>query len=269
MAIDFSQIQGVVLDMDGVIWRGAEILPGVPAFFEFLLARQIPYVFATNNSTRTPEMYVEKIGALGIKVEGHQIVTSSTATARYLHEHYPTLSKVFIVGQEGIYAALGGIGFEVVEDGQPADFVVVGLDRTLTYQKLQAACYQIQRGAIFIGTNGDVNLPEPEGYIPGAGSIIAALQTATGQTPLIIGKPETPMYETALSILNTLPAATLMIGDRLDTDIGGAKRTGLMSALVLSGASTEMDLRETPSEFLPDGVYQDLAELQVRWQAGD
>ncbi|MBI5930220.1 MAG: HAD family hydrolase [Chloroflexi bacterium] len=261
--IDFSHICGVILDMDGVIWRGSEILPGVPAFFEFLASHHIPYVFATNNSTRTPEMYTEKISGLGIKVEIHQIVTSSLVTGRYLREHYPNASKAYVVGQDGIYAALRGVGLEIVEDEQ-ADFVVVGLDRTLTYAKLQAACYQIQRGALFIGTNGDVTLPEPDGYIPGAGSILALLETATKQAPLIMGKPEKPMFEYALGVLGTTPETTLMIGDRVETDIWGAKRAGLPSALVLSGVSDEADL-QSRHDYQPDGIYQDLADLQQQW----
>ncbi len=260
--IDFSQIRGVVLDMDGVIWRGSEILPGVPDFFTFLDARHIPYVFATNNSTRTPEMYVERLNGLGVKVETHQIITSPLVTARFIREHYPTATKAYIVGQEGIYAALRGAGLEIVEDEQ-ADFVVVGLDSTLTYAKLQAACYQIQRGALFIGTNADTTLPEPDGYIPGAGSILALLQTATKQKPLIMGKPETPMFEYALGVLGAAPAATLMIGDRAETDIWGAKRAGLSSALVLSGVSEDGDL----TDYQPDGVYQDLVDLQNHWLA--
>lgn len=258
--IDFSCIRGVILDMDGVIWRGSEILPGVPDFFKFLDSCHIPYVFATNNSTRTPEMYTERISGLGVKAEIRQIITSPLVTARFLRDQYPTLKKAYVVGQEGIYAALRGVGLDIVEDEQ-ADFVVVGLDRTLTYAKLQAACYQIQRGALFIGTNSDVTLPEPDGYIPGAGSILALLQTATKQPPLIMGKPEKPMFEYALGVLGTLPATTLMIGDRVETDIWGAKRAGLSSALVLSGVSEAGDL----NDYQPDGIYQDLVDLQNHW----
>lgn len=259
--IDFSYIRGVILDMDGVIWRGSETLPGVPDFFRWLDAYSIPYVFATNNSTRTPEMYAERISGLGVKVEIHQIITSPLVTARFLRDQYPNASKAYVVGQEGIYAALHRVGLEIVGDDEQADFVVVGLDRTLTYAKLQAACYQIQRGALFIGTNGDVTLPEPDGYIPGAGSILALLQTATKQPPLIMGKPEKPMFEYALSVLGTAPATTLMIGDRVETDIWGAKRAGLSSALVLSGVTDAGDF----GEYQPDGIYQDLADLQNRW----
>lgn len=258
--IDFLHIRGVILDMDGVIWRGSEILPGVPSFFEFLASRNIPYVFATNNSTRTPEMYAERISGLGVTVEISQIITSPLVTARFLRDQYPNASKAYVVGQEGIYAALRGVGLEIVEDEQ-ADFVVVGLDRTLTYAKLQTACYQIQRGARFIGTNGDVTLPEPDGYIPGAGSILALLQTATKQPPLIMGKPEKPMFEYALDVLGTAPATTVMIGDRVETDIWGAKRAGLSSALVLSGVADAGDF----GEYQPDGIYQDLVDLQNHW----
>lgn len=261
--IDFSRIRGVILDMDGVIWRGSEILPGVPDFFKFLDSYGIPYVFATNNSTRTPEMYAERISGLGVKVEIRQIITSPLVTARFLRDQYPTLNKAYVVGQEGIYAALQGMGLDIVGDDEQADFVVVGLDRTLTYAKLQTACYQIQRGALFIGTNGDVTLPEPNGYIPGAGSILALLQTATKHPPLIMGKPEKPMFEYALGVLGTAPAATLMVGDRVETDIWGAKRAELSSALVLSGVTEDGDL----TDYQPDGIYQDLADLQQQWLA--
>jgi 4-nitrophenyl phosphatase len=260
--LDLARIQGVILDMDGVVWRGAETLPGVPVLFDFLAARQIRYVFATNNSTQTPDAYSQRLNRLGVQANQGQIVTSSTVTAHYLRQQYPDFSTVFIVGQEGLRQALLAQGFREIE-GQ-AELVVVGLDRQLTYDKLRTAAFQIRRGAVFVGTNGDKSIPDAEGIAPGAGSILAALEAATGQAPVVTGKPEAPMFEQALAILGTVPATTLMVGDRLDTDIWGAKRSGLQSALILSGVVGEAEL--TTSDLQPDAAFADLAHLMMEWQ---
>jgi 4-nitrophenyl phosphatase len=263
--IDFALIQGVILDMDGVVWRGNQVLNGVFSFTRFLSYKHTPYVFATNNSTRTPDDYAQKLQSIGIPVTPAQVITSATATARYLHEHYPDFSSVFIVGQEGLRQALQAQGFR--EATGQAQIVVVGLDPELTYDKLRKATFQLNGGAVFIGTNADAGFPEPDGIAPGAGSILAALQTASGRQPKVIGKPEEPMFEHALAVLGTRPATTLMIGDRLETDIVGARQAGLRSALVLSGVSGEADLAR--SDIQPDGVFADLAALLKTWESAE
>lgn len=255
--LDLRQIRGFIVDMDGVLWRAAELLPGTPDFFHSLAGR-FPYVFATNNSTRSTQSYVQKLQEIGIQVQGEQIISSSATTAGFLAKHYPAGSRVFVVGEQGLQEELQAAGFSLVEGlDSPADLVVAGLDRAISYQKLHHAATHIRNGAAFIGTNPDKTFPIPGGQSPGAGSILAAIQAASGVSPQIMGKPARPMFEIALQRLGTPADQTLMIGDRLETDIAGAKKVGIKTALMLSGVSNQQDLREMQ----PDAIYDNLAAV--------
>lgn len=254
----FDTIHGVIADMDGVLWRGDDPLPGASEFFQYLHGR-IPYVFATNNSSRTAHYYVEKLTKLQIPVQTNQIITSSSATAAYLVQTYPDAKTAYVVGEIGIRSALQEYGFTLVQEGTQPDIVVAGIDRDFDYQKLKLASDYIRNGAVFIGTNSDKTLPVPNGFVPGAGSILAAITAASGNPPAhIIGKPEPPMFEVGLMRLGTPPNKTLMIGDRMETDILGAARLGIKTALLLSGVTTEKAIIEN-SEVQPDMIYEDLA----------
>ena len=261
--ISLAQLDAIIFDMDGVLWRGDDPQPGVPDIFPFLQEKNISYVFATNNSSKTPAMYVEKLGRIGVRANPDQIITSAIATAHYARETYPDAETVYIIGREGIIEAFAEQGFTQVFDEQ-ADLAVAGFDPTLTYDKLRAACYQIQRGARFIGTNPDKSFPEPDGFAPGAGSILAALEAATDVSPKIVGKPYPPMFETALDILNTTADRTLMVGDRLETDIQGANSLGMYSVLLLSGISTQDDAERL--NIKPDAVLENVSALLSSWQ---
>lgn len=259
--MQLSLIDGVVMDMDGVLWRGDETLPGVGQFFDFLRARGLPFVLASNNSSKTPGDYVARLSGMGVDgVREDQIVTSGTATVDYLRHHYPAGAAVHVVGGAGLKALVGGAGFALSDD---ARIVVVGIDTKLTYDTLKRASLLIRGGADFIGTNGDVTIPIAEGFAPGAGSILAALVAATSRQPLVIGKPNQPMFEAALRALGTSPEHALMIGDRLDTDILGAQGAGLRAALVLTGVTTREVL--VASDVVPDGIYEDLPALMAAW----
>ncbi len=261
--MDLSQIRGVVLDMDGVLWRDDVPLPGLVGFFELLRANNIGFTLATNNSYKTPAAYLAKLEKMGvIGVDESLIITSATATADYMRQHYPAGTKVYIVGGNGLNEALSSAGYLIVEEG--AGVVVAGIDPQLTYEKLKRATFQIRAGADFIGTNPDKTLPTPEGLTPGAGSVLAAIATATDRQPIVIGKPDTPMLETALRILGTAPENTLMVGDRLDTDILGGQRVGMKTAFVLSGVSTREDI--TLTGIVPDGIFEHLLDLTLLWQ---
>ncbi len=261
--MDLSSITGVIMDMDGVLWRGMTPLPGAAAFFDFLRQRGLPYALASNNSSRTPANYDVKLRQMGIEgVEERQIVTSATATVDYLREHYPAGSAVYVVGMEGLRTLISAAGFQIADE---AKVVVAGIDFELTYATLKQATYLIRAGADFIGTNGDRTFPLPDGLAPGTGSILAALATATDVTPTVIGKPNAPMYMAALHLLGTTAATTLMIGDRLDTDIEGAQKAGLPAALVLTGVTSPETL--AASSIKPDGVYDDLPALMAAWRA--
>ncbi len=264
--IDFTTIRAVIMDMDGVLWRGTQVLPGAPALFSFLHGRGLPFALATNNSSRAPSDYVEKLAALAIgTVEPEQIITSGTAAVRYLRSRFEHGTSVHVLGGDGLRALIGSAGFRLVGMEGEAEVVVAGIDFDLTYAKLKRAALLIRAGAEFIGTNADATFPMPDGLAPGAGSLLAALQTATSRQPRIMGKPAAPMFEAALEIVSAPPASTLMIGDRLDTDIAGAGALGLRTALVLTGVATADDLEE--SAFLPDAVYADLPSLLRDWEA--
>ena len=263
MTLDFHSIRAVVLDMDGVLWRGREPLPGVPEFFAFLQSQALPYALATNNSTTSVEAYVTRLAEVGVPATPEQIITSAVATAAYVRRHYPPDTPVYIVGESGLHQALSDDGFHV--DPDAARLVIAGLDRQLTYDKIRIAAARIRAGADFIGTNPDRTFPMPEGLIPGAGTVLAAIEAATDVRPLVIGKPEPPMFAVAADRLGATPDTTLMIGDRLDTDILGAQRAGLRTALVLTGITTADEART--SDIQADAVFEGLPDLHAAWQA--
>lgn len=255
------EAKGWIFDMDGVLYRGAEILPGVKELLDALTLRERPVMLATNNSMSTPEAYEHKLAAMGLDILAASVITSAVATRDYLLRTLPEGAGIFVVGMPALREQLfTGTRFHPVQDGeeQPAA-VVVGLDMAFTYDKLKAAHEAIRNGALFIATNADTTLPTELGLVPGAGSIVAALAAAAGQRPIIIGKPETPMLLDAMQRMGTNPEETVMIGDRLDTDILAGERAGMVTVLVLTGVSTREDL--AAAEALPDFVVSDLPSL--------
>ena len=261
--IDFSAIGGVISDMDGVLWRGDEALPGLARFVDFLAERGTGLVLATNNSSKSAEEYVAKLNRLGVTgIAPGQIVTSRIATQDHLHRNYAPGTPFYAIGSPGLVRSIEEAGFAF--DPAAARFVVVGIDTSFTYEKLTIAADLIRAGADFIGTNGDLVIPHGAGFAPGNGSILAAIAAASGRQPITIGKPGRPMFEAARAVLGTPAAATLMIGDRLDTDIAGASAAGLRSGLMLTGVAT-MEHLEQWEGALPDGVFRDLPHLVAAW----
>ncbi|HQE93805.1 MAG TPA: HAD-IIA family hydrolase [Anaerolineae bacterium] len=263
-AVDFDAIKGVICDMDGVLWRGETPLPGRHDFFALLEARRIPYILATNNASKTPEQYVEKLASMGIVTNVEHILNSATAAADYLATQAAPGAPVYAIGGAGIREALRLHGFTLTA-GDHADYVVVGWDRDLTWQKLALATLLIRHGAGFIATNPDRTLPLEDGLVPGNGAQIAALIAATDVTPIMAGKPAPLLYERALARMGVTPEATLVIGDRLDTDILGGLRLGMSTALVLSGITQKDELAASPIH--PDVVCDDLAALVRAWKS--
>lgn len=257
-----ASIRCLLIDMDGVLYRGGVVLPGAPEFVRWLKAHDIRYLFVTNNSTRTPEQYVERLGKMGIPAEPEEILTSALATRAFLEQRAPRGTPVYIIGQEGLLSALLSDGYFVHTEQSPR-FVVVGLDTRLTYDKLRRATLLIRAGASFIGTNPDRTFPSPEGITPGCGAILAAIEAATDVSPLIIGKPERWLFDAALQRLGARPEESAMLGDRLDTDIAGGKRMGLRTLLVLTGVHGAEHV--ACSSVQPDAVYADLPSLCRDW----
>jgi 4-nitrophenyl phosphatase len=253
--------EAFIFDMDGVLYRGRQALPGVNELIAALEARGIPYLLATNNSTATPAEYVVRMAGYGVTVTESHIQTSATATRDYLKRDLPDGAHILPIGADALATQLkDGTTFIITDDPDDAvAAVVVGLDKRFTYERLNRAMQAIHNGARFIATNADATLPVEDGVLPGAGSIIAAVATASGKQPTVIGKPETLMMTTAVAQLGTSASRTVMIGDRLDTDILAAARAGLTTALVLTGVTTRDDL--AGSEIVPDYVFTDLPAI--------
>lgn len=235
----------------------------------WLHEQSIPYMLATNNSSKSPADYVAKLGRMDVRgVEEARILTSGIATATYMQSRFAPGTRVFVVGGHGVRGALDDAGFDTSTDSKDRiEVVVVGVDFDLTYEKMKIATYAIRAGAEFIGTNPDVTFPTPEGLSPGAGSLVAMLETSSEQKATIIGKPYPAMFETALTTMQVSAENTLMIGDRMNTDIIGAKAVGMPTALVFSGVTTPDML--TDGDVWPDVAYEDLAELVKAWAGHD
>ncbi len=228
----------LVIDMDGVLYRGSRKIEGAERFIEFLNNHEIPYILATNNSTKTAEMYVHKLSKMGIKVSKSKILTSGMVTAITLKSR-KAYAKTLVIGERGLMEEMSRIGWEVLPftRWEEAEFVVVGMDRDLTYSKLKYCTLAINAGAYFAATNADRNFPSEEGLIPGAGSIIAALETATGTHAEVMGKPNEPYATTIKKLLGE--GDYWVIGDRYDTDLALAEKLNAKKVLVLSGVEKE------------------------------
>ena len=246
----------LLFDLDGVLYRGEEPVPAAPPTLAELRRAGARPVFLTNNSSRTPAQVADKLQRLGIEAHPTEVVTSALATAELLAARGG--GSAFVVGQEGVRRALIDAGLEVL-DGEPdrADLVVVGLDGSVTYDRLKTACLLVQRGARLVGTNPDTSYPAADGLWPGAGALLAVITTTTGVTPEVVGKPFAPLFEAALR--RGGGGRPLVVGDRLDTDIEGAGRLGWDSLLVLTGVSTRSEAEA--SEPRPTYVAEDIGGL--------
>jgi len=253
--------RGLVLDMDGVLWRDADPIGDLGAIFMSIAARGLRVVLCTNNSTRTPEQYLERLRGFGVGLEPWQIITSSGALAHALSQRFPARGDVYVLGEHGLTEALRESHFRPISDGEATGAVAVamGMDRGITFAKLRAATLLIRGGVPFYATNPDRTFPTPEGLIPGAGALIAALATATDVEPIVVGKPQPAMIELALERLATPRDDTFVVGDRLETDIAAGQAVDCPTALVLSGVST----REMAAAWRPplEIIAADLTEL--------
>lgn len=257
-----KSVQGVLFDMDGVLYHGTQRLAGVLEFFQWLQQRRIPYLFVTNNSTRTPEQVCEVLAGMQIPAAPEQVLSSALATAYYLKEIAPAQAAVYVVGEYGLYYALEAQGF-VIRAEHPA-YVVVGLDRQFNETKAEVAAAAIRQGATLIATNADMALMTENGAIPGAGTMVAAIEARSGQKAVVIGKPERRMFEMAAQKIGSPAKALMMIGDNLHTDIAGSKQAGMCAVLVLTGVSTRHDA--VVGAIKPSLIVDDLGQLLRAWQ---
>jgi HAD superfamily hydrolase (TIGR01450 family) len=244
---------GVVIDLDGVCYRGSQPVPGAPEAVARLRRAGIGVAYATNNATRTPEQAAAKLTRLGFEAAPEQIATSALAAADMIAPG----TRCLVVGADGLRAALRARGCVLVEDPAAAEAVVTSLDRDITYDKLTRGTRALLAGARFVASNADSSFPDVDGISPGAGAIMAALEMASGVTAERAGKPEPALFRTAAARLPEGPL--LMIGDRLETDIRGAAALGWDTALVLTGV-TDVTAAAT-ADPAPTWIADDLAAL--------
>lgn len=218
------------MDLDGCVYRGETLIEGSDKAIKILRSMGIKIVFLTNNSTRTPEEYAKKLIKLGIDANPSEVITSAIATAHYMRslERKPC----YIIGESALKEAIAQEGFEIIENGTMAKYVVCGLDTNFNYKKLVEACIAIQKGAKFIATNADPMLPIEDGYLPGAGAIVNAIRTATGVRPIIIGKPSKYIINLAIERLGIDKSSVAIVGDRIDTDVKAGKNSGIFTILI-------------------------------------
>ncbi len=256
-----SNIKALILDMDGVVWKSDAPIGNLPKTFARIRERGLKFVFATNNGTKTPEEYRQKLASLGVEADASQVVTSALAVAHMLEQKYPRGTKIFMIGGPGVREALEEKGFELlsVENAPEAKAFVMGIDRTITFDKVSEATLLVRAGVPFYATNTDRTFPTPRGEIPGAGSWLSVITTATRVEPIVAGKPFPIMMEFCLERLGTSKEETLVVGDRLETDVASGQAAGCPTAAVLSGVST----REQVAAWKPSPtiVAESLAEL--------
>ncbi|WML45892.1 TIGR01457 family HAD-type hydrolase [Neobacillus sp. PS3-40] len=231
-----KKYKGYLIDLDGTMYKGSERIEAASDFVKRLKEKEIPYLFVTNNSSRTPAQVSEKLQEFDIPSNEKLVFTTSQATANFIYEQKKD-ATINVIGEEGIKTALEEKGF--VFGGENADFVVVGIDREINYEKLATACLAVRNGATFISTNGDIALPTERGLLPGNGSLTAVITVSTQTAPIFIGKPESIIMEQALKVLGTTKEETLMVGDYYDTDILAGMNTGMDTLLVHTGVTTK------------------------------
>jgi 4-nitrophenyl phosphatase len=259
---DWSALRGLLIDLDGVIYTGREPIPGAAGFLSEARRHGLQFLLVTNNSTTSPELVAERLCGMHIEVTATEILTSAQAAVAYVAARAEPGARVRIVGEAGLHQAAEEEGLVIVEDGQTsADWVIAGLDRAFNYEKLTSATRAIIAGAHFVATNADALLPVEGGQVvPGAGSIVAAIQTATAVMPVVVGKPEPGLFEHGLRRLGGLrPDQVAMIGDRIDTDVVGGQRAGLRTILVLTGVTTPAEA--ITADPPPDAIAADLAHV--------
>jgi 4-nitrophenyl phosphatase len=267
-----AKIRNLILDMDGVLWRGDTAMPGLANFFDTLRQLDIGFILATNNATKTAEQYTHKLANMGVIIPANQILTSAATTAYYIANKYPAGIAVYVIGTTSLHETLQAKGFHIVgpnqvEEGATARLVVVGFTPFVVYKELAMGSLLVHNGASLIGTNPDPTIPSEIGPLPGAGALLAVISAATGVEPYIVGKPGPAIFEEAIRRLASSKDDTAMVGDRLSTDIAGAKSAGLSTILLLSGISSRKDILE--SGIKPDYVFSDISELTHKLQSQD
>lgn len=247
---------GYLIDMDGVIYRGNELIPGADRFIRDLRANGIPFLFLTNNSQRTRRDVATRLQRLGIDAGEEHVFTCAMATARFLARQKPG-GTAFVIGEGGLLTALHNNGYSIVD--KDPDYVVVGEGRTLNFEMTEAALQMILGGAKLIATNLDPNCPTQSGARPGCGAIVALLEAAAGVKAFSVGKPSPVMLRAARKELGLTTDQTIVVGDTMETDILGGVQLGFKTILALSGGTRREDLSRYT--YRPDKIVESIAGL--------
>jgi glycerol-1-phosphatase len=261
---------GVVCDLDGVVYRGDEAVPHAVESLLSALAAGVLVVYATNNASRPPAEVAAHLDALGLPGPGSRVVTSAQAGARHVAQHCPPGSRVLAVGGQGVTLALAEAGLlpvsaEGVRSGQPVVAVVQGYGPQVAWSDLAEVAYAVQAGALWVATNIDSTLPTVRGMAPGNGTLVGAVRAAVHVDPVVVGKPHTPLYELSVAVLGTSVQRTLVIGDRLDTDIVGASAVGIDSLFVFGGVHGWTDVAGAQPPARPRFLATDLRSLHLAY----
>lgn len=250
--------KGYLIDLDGTIYKGKDRIPAGERFIARLQEKKIPYLLVTNNTTRTPEMVQEMLEGFNVKTPLSTIYTATMATVDYMKD-MKRGKTAYVIGDVGLKQAIAEAGF--VENTENPAYVVVGLDWEVTYEKLAIATLAVQKGALFIGTNPDLNIPTERGLMPGAGSIIKLIEVATRVEPVIIGKPKAIIMNKALEVLGVERSEAIMVGDNYLTDIMAGIKNDIATLLVTTGFTKPEEVATLPVQ--PDHVLASLDEWDL------
>ena len=261
-----DEFETLLLDLDGVIYEGGRAIVDAVESITALKAKGVQIGYVTNNASRTSETIASQLKGFGLKLVAEDVITSAQAGALLLKNLIPQGSKVLVVGGEGLRSNVSVAGFEIVESSKDSPVAVIqGFDPSVGWKQLAEASYAIQQGAKWVATNQDWTIPREEGLAPGNGTLVSAVHTAVGQLPVVAGKPEKAIFETALSHFGTKSA--IYVGDRLDTDVLGANRAGIGSALVMTGVTTRKELLAAKSDSRPMYILETLKDLLNSYQS--
>jgi 4-nitrophenyl phosphatase len=255
-------IDTLLIDMDGVLYRGSTPVAGLGRFFDFLYRRPIKFMLTSNNSTKTPEEYSEKLREMGVEVDPSLILTSGVATALYLRDRFKSPMSLYVIGENSLKSEILKANPGCILTDESPDAVVTAVDYNLNYEMLKKACILIREGRPFIATNPDKTFPAEDALYPGTGALVAFLETCSDVKATVIGKPNTVMFDLALKQLGSDKRTTAVLGDRLETDMLGAHRAGLEGILVLTGITSLEDLNP---DNRPDLVFEGVGELADVW----
>jgi 4-nitrophenyl phosphatase len=246
-------IRGILLDLDGTVYRGDEEVPGASEFCLLMAETGVRCLFVTNRSNRTPAEVCRQLQGYGVACELEDVLTTSQATAHHLGS-----GSAYMIGEEGLRVALEEAGIAITDDDP--DAVVVGFDQNLHHSKLQIACRLILKGKPFVATNPDLRLTTPDGVIPGTGAILAAIQAVTGVPPIVVGKPEPLLFNLAVEYLGLQKHEVIAVGDSLDTDVPAGVRADIRTALLLTGNARREDV--PAADMQPTWVFDDYGGLR-------